>query len=804
MYEFSPVSDRIARIRDKYRNTLPTHSSERTRLITEYYQTHEAEPAILKRARCLYNTLEKMTIWIGEDDLIVGNTAPAFRGVSINPEYNGLMWLTDELRSGRFFERDEMEEKSYMPEEDIAYYYSAESYWEDHCVGARGDITAPDVFWEKIQKSGVLPTWAKYVSSGPIGHFSTNYGKAIDKGFQAIKEEAKAKMDEMEGRLMSGDAEKYTFYRAIIVICDAAMMFAKRYAKLARTMSETQTGARKEELLMMADGLDNVLENPARSFYEAVQGVYLYQLMMCIDGQMHGISFGRFDQYTGHYYEKDLREGRITPAYGQEIVDSFVLKVSEAVKAKTLGQAINSGGYTSGQHTSLGGVKRDGSDATNPVSYMMLEGMARLFLHDPPLSLRVHDETPAKLWEAAIECTKRVGGIPTLQSDKIIIPALMDRGLTLEDARDYCIIGCVEPAGAGTEFPCCGGTGYETYINQANILVAAINNGVNPLTGNDCGLHLGYLYDMKSFEEVKAAFEKYTDYFVHWHFTMTNLGFMNIRQLLPLPSVSATMDGCMEKGMDVINGGAKYNSMGSSGVGCANVADSLAVIKYAVFDKKICTARELYDAIITDWEGQEVFRQRIRSEVPRYGNDDPYVDALAHWSMDVFADAFKRCTCDRDACIGQAGMYPVSTNVVHGKNTWATPDGRKAHEPLADGISPMQGLDKHGPAAVLKSVSKIDHRNFANGTLLNMKFHPKAVEGPDGNQKLKHLVETFFGLGGMHLQYNVIGSDTLREAQHKPEDYQDLVIRIAGFSAYFVELSKDLQDDLISRTDLAV
>jgi formate C-acetyltransferase len=525
--------------------------------------------------------------------------------------------------------------------------------------------------------------------------------------------------------------------------------------------------------------------------------------MICIDGQMHGLTLGRFDQYVGPFFEADLAEGKLTREQGQEIIDCFCLKISEAVRAKTIGQGHNSGGYTSGQHMSLGGVKKDGTDATNPVSFMMMEAMARLELHDPPMSMRVHDGTPEELWDAAIECTRRVGGIPTLQNDKIIIPSLMDRGLSLEDARDYCIIGCVEPAGNGTEFPCCGGTGTETYINQANIVLTAINNGINPLTKNDCGLNLGYLYDMMSFDEVKDAYVKTTEFFVRWHFSMINLAYMNMRELMPLPVVSATMEGCMEKGMDVICGGSKYNSMGSSGVGCANVADMLTTIKYMVFDKKICSARELYDAFITDWKNHEILRQRIRNEVPRYGNDDPYADEIAHWAMDVFAAAFKKCTCERDCC-GQAGIYPVSTNVVHGKRTWATPDGRRSHEPLADGISPMQGLDKNGPVAVLKSVSKLDHRNYGNGTLLNMKFHPRTLDGSTGNRKLRSLVQTFFDMGGMHLQYNVIGSDTLKEAQVSPDKYKDLVIRIAGFSAYFVELGKDLQDDLISRTDLAV
>jgi formate C-acetyltransferase len=449
---------------------------------------------------------------------------------------------------------------------------------------------------------------------------------------------------------------------------------------------------------------------------------------------------------------------------------------------------------------SLGGVKKDGSDATNEVSFLMLQAMGRLHLHEPPLSLRVHKGTPAALWEAAIACTKEVGGIPTLQNDDIIIPTLLERGFTLEDARDYCIIGCVEPAGAGNDFPRCGGCGRATYLNMGNMLVMLINGGKNPLNGEDSGYSTGYLYDYKTFDELTDAFKKQVEHYVFWHISMSNLFYTVMSELMPLPSVSATMDGCMETGRDVMRGGAKYNSYGSSGVGCANVADSLAVIKYMCFDKKRVTARELYDAVMADWQGYEPLRQAILNEVPRYGNDDPYADEIAAASMDVFAQAFLKGTGDTGDR-WQAGIYPVSTHVINGKRTWATPDGRLAREALAEGVSPKQGLDKNGPAAVLKSVAAINHAAYRNGTLLNMKFHPATVRGEEGTEKLRRLVETYFALGGMHLQYNVVGGDQLRAAQDDPETNKNLVIRIAGFSAYFVELDASLQDDLISRTD---
>jgi formate C-acetyltransferase len=656
-----------------------------------------------------------------------------------------------------------------------------------------------------VEAAKILPFNRTGTGGNPIGHFSANYSKAIHKGFAAIKAEAEEKLRETNGRLFEGDAEKHLFYRAVVIYCDAVMLLSKRYAVECRRLSTLDkfSDERKAELKMMADSLEHIIEHPARTFYEAVQATLIYHLTLCFDGQMHGLTLGRFDQYTYPLLKTELEEGSITLERAQEIIDCFFLKISEAVVLKTTPAAVNSGGYSSGQHMSLGGVARDGNDATNEVSYLMLQAMGRLHLHEPPLSLRIHKGTPDRLWEAAIACTKEVGGIPTLQNDEIIIPTLLERGFTLEDARDYCIIGCVEPAGAGNDFPACGGLGRATYLNMGNLITMLVNNGVNPLTGEDSGFGTGYLHDYKSFEEVMAAYKKHVEHYVYWHISMSNLFWLVMRDKMPLISASATMDGCMESGKDVMYGGAKYNSNGSSGVGCANVVDSLAVIKYAVFDKKLVTPRELYDASIPDWEGYESLRQKILNEVPRYGNDIPSVDAVARESMEIFARAFLDGTSDRGN-VWQAGIYPVSTHVVNGKRTWATPDGRKAREALAEGVSPKQGLDRNGPAAVLKSVAAINHATFRNGTLLNMKFHPGTVAGDEGSRKLRQLVETFFDLGGMHIQYNVVGGETLREAQADPEKHRNLVIRIAGFSAYFVELDSSLQDDLISRTEQLV
>jgi formate C-acetyltransferase len=518
--------------------------------------------------------------------------------------------------------------------------------------------------------------------TGPTGHFVGNFHKVLDRGFADIRREAQEGLNALEGRCFGNDAKTYTFYKAITIVCDAACILPKRYAAECRRLAESEAGsARKAELLKMADSLDWIVENPCRSFYEAVQAVYLYQLLLILDGNMHGLTYGRIDQYIGKYYDADAEAGRITRAEAQEIVDCLFLKISDCSKAWAEKRAQRGGGYTSGQHATLGGVKRDGSDATNEASYMMLEASAGLTLHEPPLSLRIHKGTPDKLFECAYETTKRCGGIPTLQNDDIIIPTLMKDGLSREDANNYCIIGCVEPTGCGDHWAACGGSGKETYWNMANALLLSINNGINPITGKQGPIQCGYLYDMKSFDEVKEAYEKTVNYYADWQITMTNFYELLAAEMMPLPIVSATMDGCMEKGLDVTWGGAKYNSTGTSGIGCANVADSLSAIKYLVFDTKKYTAREFYEAMISDWEGKEPMRQEVLNGVPRYGNDDAYVDELARWSMDVFAKRVSQGTgfrgkyrpgdipgfrahCFRRKHMGDAGRTPRARAAV--------------------------------------------------------------------------------------------------------------------------------------------
>jgi formate C-acetyltransferase len=768
---------------------------------------------ITRRARALKHICENIPVRIDDGEVIVGAQSGTYRAAALYPE-NSVHWLKEEVES-RFISTRNLD-PYILAEEDRAYILATVDFWMKECMSAKTDANIIDEYFP-VAGNGVTMFSQEHQCESPVGHFATGYNTAIRKGFKAIKDEAEQKRAEYIAQGMPADTiEKYNFYRAISTVCDGVITLTKRYAKLAAEKAEAETDpARKKELAMMVDGLNRTVEYPARNFYEALQCLYLYQTVLCLDANMHGISFGRVDQYLGDFYDADIEAGRITPEYGQELLDLFYLKVAEMNKPWSYGATQSNPGYTNGQLMTLGGVKRDGSDAANKVTFMMLQSMGRLLLHDPPQALRVHKDTPPALWEAAIETTKISGGVPTFENDDVIIPALMRRGLSLEDARDFCLIGCVEPAGCGTEWPACGGTGTESYMNLANALLLAINDGFTPVPMRNAfmpapegtpnkrvGAPTGYLYDMTSFEQVKEAFKAQVERFVKWHIMNINAFEYVARETLPLPIVSATMEGCMESGKDVMHGGAKYNSTGDSGVGIGNVADSLNIIKHCVFDKKICTARELYDALMADWKGYEKLHNYILHEAPHYGNALPDCDEHAGWAAKVFADAVNACTGPRGRY--SAGLYPVTTNVMFGYITKATPDGRSAGMPLADGIAPVQQMDKNGPTGVISSIAAIRQTDFPNGTLMNLKFHPTALKGEEGVQKLSRLIKTYFDMGGMELQINVVSVETLKDAQAHPDRYKNLVVRVAGFSAYFVELHPDGQADLIRRTELAM
>jgi pyruvate formate-lyase/glycerol dehydratase family glycyl radical enzyme len=805
MYVLSPVTERVARLREKYRTTRPSICIARYRIVTEFYKENPQLQGILKRARNFQNICEKLPVLVNPDEVIIGWQAATYRACALYPE-TSFSWFLDELREGTIPLRET--DPYDIDAKDAEYVLSTGDFWRKECLSAKVDEYVPPGYFGAAG-SGVTYFPTKDTCTSPVGHFVANFQKAMHKGFAALREEAQAKMDELEGVMFGDSVSSYNFYRAVAIVCDGMMTLSRRYANECERLAAEETNpARKKELLEMAECLNWIMVHPCRTFHDAIQCMFLYQIGLCLDAQQHGISFGRVDQYLGGYYEADLAAGRITQEQAQELLDLFYLKVAEMNKIWPYIATLSGPGYTSGQLMTIGGVTKDGMDATNPVSFMMLQSAGRLVLHDPPQSLRIHKGTPQALFEAAIETTRIAGGVPTFENDDVIIPALMARGLPLESARNYCLIGCVEPQGCGDEWACPGGNGTQSFFNLLNAFLLAINNGCNPMPGRDgkhggqVGLPTGYLYEMDTFEEVLSAVKKQIEYFVNWHVSLVNTWEHVASEHMPLPLLSATIDGCMESGKDVMKGGAKYNSTGNAGIAIGNITDSLAVVKYMVYDKRIVTARELYDALMTNWEGKEDLRQYILNEAPHYGNDNEYPDEFVTWASEVYGNAVNRATGPRGRYA--AGLYPVTTHVLFGMTTAASPDGRKAGEPLADGISPVQQLDKSGPTATLKSVASIDQKKFSNGTLLNMRFHPTALSNETGKGKLIALIRTYFALGGMEMQFNIVSSKVLRQAQEMPEEYRDLVVRIAGFSAYFVELYKASQDDIIRRTELSL
>jgi len=802
MFELREITPRVQRLRDLYRDAVPTLDADRVRILTDYYEVSDKEQPVLRRANALYEILSKMPVRIEPDELIVGKVSGHFRGCSLWPEWGGLGWLIQEIDSGAYDNKTVADGYMTLSDADREYLRSVEGFWRENCVSATVDAAMPPEL-AALASAVVLSSGPRGNGAVPSGHFNANYRKVVEKGFGAIKQEALDDLGELNGKITADDAEKYFFYRAVVRCCDAAIVFAKRHAAECRRLAQGPVDeSRREELLAMADSLDWIMENPARTFHEALQACYLYHLLLSLEGSYLGLTIGRVDQHVGDYLQADLQAGRITLDEAQELMDCFFLKLADLFMSGPVFLMRTAGAYSNNMRITIGGRKPDGSDATNEATYLCLQTTSRLRLHDPNLSLCLHKDSPDELWEAGIETSKKVGGVPTLDNADRIAELLHNRGLAMEDARNFCVCGCVEYSGSGCEYANASGPFSKAFVNVTNILLQAINNGVNPQNGQRGGLETGLLSDMATFDEVKEAFKAQLEYFLDWQFTIYAIcEYVGIREM-PVPIASATMDGCMESGRDMMWGGAKYNSTGVATMGVGTLADSLAAIKYMVYDKKLCSGSQLLDAVRADWKGHELLRERIKNEVPKYGNGDPYVDELATWAVHLFADKVNSYVGPRG--VHQAGLYSAAANVMWGYMTHATPNGRRTGEPLSDAATPSNEAEKNGPTGVMQSVLALDSGRFGNGLQFNMKFHPSSLEGPDGNQKLRQLVEAFFEQGGQQVQYNVIDSEVLREAQAKPEEYRDLVVRVAGFSAYFVELYEDLQDHLIARAELTV
>ena len=813
MYTFKPYTRRVARLRDAVRDRLMVADAEKARLQLEAKKKYVKYPPMLQKPYISLYVLERMPLNLQEDEFFFGGLGNRGWGGA-----GGSKWLSVDIENTWPILEDGLH---HAPDDDPFYSHQKMAISPEDLKELReiareqslmdGGFGAEDWLPDGVQElfvlqanpSGKTGGWPIYL---PPGHLTPGYQNILRQGYGAIRKKAQDWLDEHEGNIMGDDIGKYMFYKAATVACDGAIALTRRYAALARELAEkAETPEKKAEYLKRADSLDHIATETPRGFWEACQMAMLYDVFLKADNDPGVISMGRFDQYTWPYLKKELEEGTITLDEAQELVDGFFLKINTFYGGGFGKTSQTAGIGNSFQHTTIGGTDPlTGEDAVNPVSYMVLETMARLNLHDPTISLRVTKNTPKEMWDCAMAAASRVGGLPLMQNDDVIIPALMKEvGFSLEDARNFAFIGCQEITGSGNDYPAPNGSAMgHNGIFWAIALVMAINNGTNPINGAQCPpkVRSGYLYDMETMEDVRAAFEKICTWMLTWSASLNNLTEHEYPRLFPFPNLSISTEGCMESGKDVSEGGAKYNSYGGTATGLATTADSLTALKYMVYDKKLVSREEFLQAILDDWEGHEALRQRVLNQVPHYGNNDPYADGEMKYVMDLYYNitrAFSTCRCKVYKC----GTFGASDHVVQGEITWATPDGRKTGEPIADACSPGQGRDTHGPTSVFCSAVSFDHGHYLDGMALNLKIHPSSLKSDDGVDKLEDMTRTYFEQGGMEIQYNVVDADTLRRAQKHPEDYHNLVVRIAGFSAYFVDMTTEMQNDIIARAE---
>ncbi len=826
-------SDRIDFLKNMLYAKLPEIETDRAVLITESYKQTEGEPIYLRRAKAFRHILENIPITIRDRELIVGSATIHPRSCQVFPEYS-FEWLEKEFDTVATRSADPF----YISDESKTILHEVYKYWKGKTTSELATAyMAPETLTAMAHN---MFTPGNYFYNG-IGHVTVNYGKVLEKGFSSIIKEAE---DEMAlERVSDGNyCKKHAFLEAVIISCKAAITYAKRYSKLAVELAAKETdGARKAELEKIAANCDRVPEYGARDFYEACQSFWFIQMLIQTESSGHSISPGRFDQYMFPYYEISRKNG-MTREYAQELMDCVWVKLNDLNKCRDAVSAEGFAGYSLFQNLIAGGQDVNGRDATNDLSFMSINATEHVFLPQPSFSVRVWNGSPHEFLIRAAELTRTGIGFPAYYNDEVIIPSLMSRGLTLEDARDYDIIGCVEPQKAGKT----DGWHDAAFFNMMRPLEMVFSNGYE--NGERVGVQTGDVTEMKTFEEFEHAYKAQSDYFVSLLVNADNAIDTAHGERCPLPFLSCMIEDCIKRGKSVQEGGAVYNFTGPQGFGIANMADAMLAVKKLVFESGKYTLADFKAAIDNNYgkdtdehkaekltaevckqlaaEGKTPTAEEIKSiynaikhndcseadkarygqllediqALPKYGNDDEEVDTLAREMAYVYTKAVEKYTNPRGGRY-QAGLYPVSANVPLGAQTGATPDGRLAFTPIADGVSPAAGRDTKGPTASCNSVSCLDHSIASNGTLFNMKFHPTALAGRNGLENFVSLIQGYFDRKGSHMQFNVVSRETLRDAQKHPENYRSLVVRVAGYSALFTTLSKSLQEDIINRTE---
>jgi formate C-acetyltransferase len=784
-------SMRTQKLNDAMRGVKPSICIDRAALVTESYKMHEGAPPIMKRALALRYVLEKMTIFIDDEELIVGNHGSRPRSAPLFPEFGSFSKKELDLMPSRNVDTLQIseEDKNYLLNELYPY-------WKDRCTGDMAQYYINSDIMEVLNSPYRVFDPLSRTRSG-YGHYLPNIPTVLHRGFKGIEEDAKMRLSGLDP-LRIDYVEKTHFYKAVLIIIEGIKAFAGRFANLARDMaSKEKNERRKRELLLIAGNCDKVPYEPVSNFFEACQSYWFTILIDYISQNGSAISAGRFDEYMSPYYFEDIKKNILVREEAREILEALWVKHSDVIKAGTFNAARNNGGFATTINVVLSGIGRNGEDITNDFSFLCLDAESSVFNSEPNVSIRVHPKTPNSFLMRVLEIlVEKEGGKLPMFNDSAIISALSFGGATLEDSRDYALVGCVEPTPSGNTM----GMTNACYFNLGKCLELALNDGICSFTGQQMGPKTGKAELFKTFDELKTAYETQVNYFVNM--MVISLNAIGSLQATYAPHIYCSMllDGCLENGKDCCSGGAKYNYIGVQGVGMVDAGDSLTAVKKLVFDEKRITMKELLEGVRDNFEKNPKMQHLLLNEAPKYGNDIAEADEMVAWVGRQYCDSV-RSKKDHRGGAYRPGLFCLSSNTPLGRQVCALPSGRLSATPLADGgISPKHGMDTHGPTAAAKSVAKLDHMAAVNGVNFNLKFLPAVLKTKEDRQKLIDLIRSYFSMDGFHIQFNILTSEKLIDAKKNPEKYRNLVVRVAGYSAFFVELDGDIQDEIIART----
>lgn len=795
---FGTLTERMKEFREEVLDEKPYIDAQRAILATLAYKENLNQPRVMVRAKMLEKVLDNMSIYIEDKSLLAGNQATKNRNAPIFPEYT-MEFVMKEL--DQFEKRDG--DVFYITEKTKEQLREIAPFWQNNNLRARGEALLPEevrVFME----TGVFGMEGK-LNAGDA-HLAVNYERILKdglRGYEKRVKEYKASLDLTDPESI----DKYCFYNAVLIVLEAVRNFANRYSVLAQDLAEKELNQeRKIELLEISRICSKVPYEPAETFREAVQSVWFIQLILQIESNGHSLSYGRFDQYMYPYYNRDIKNGTIKESEALELLTCLWIKTLTINKVRSQAHTLSSAGSPMYQNVTIAGQTIDKKDAVNDLSFLVLKSVAQTRLTQPNLTVRYHKNINKHFLDECVEVMRLGFGMPALNNDEIIIPSFMDWQVKEEDAYNYSAIGCVETAVPGKWGYRCTGM---SYINFPRMLLCTMNNGVDLTSNKRFTKGYGYFTEMESYEELLKAWDKTIREITRYSVIVENVIDKASERDVPDILCSALTDDCIARGKTIKEGGAVYDFISGLQVGIANMADCLAAIKKLVYEEKKITRQELWNAILDDFSSPEnkKIQEMLIREAPKYGNDDDYVDQLIVEAYDSYIEEIEKYPNTRYnrgpiGGIRYAGTSSISANVGQGMSTMATPDGRNAFEPLAEGCSPAHNSDKNGPTAVFKSVSKLRTNKITGGVLLNQKMTPQMLSTEENRQKLELLIKTFFNrLHGYHVQYNIVSKETLIDAQKHPEKHKDLIVRVAGYSAFFNVLSKKTQDDIIGRTE---